>query len=286
MSCTPSKFMVIITQMKNIAIYTKTDQASYNLAKHIKSLLEYQYEVLCIDQNTYKDIKNFKILDLLIVIGGDGTFLSSLRFLNSKYNFTTPVLGINQGTLGFLTECCLSEVDNLIKSILENDFIIEERALFISSIDNKLKEVFLNDIYIARKTTGKILNFDLYCDDEFISNVKADGVLVSTPTGSTAHSLSAGGPILHPKLEAMLITPVAPHTLTNRPIVVSNTSTIKIVINDADINIICDGNLINNDFLSKEVLVNLYEQKLKLIRPNGKTYFQILRNKLSFGRRN
>jgi len=271
--------------MKNIVIYTKTELVCFDVAKHIKSFLEYQYEVLCIDQNTNLSNINLKQLDLLIVVGGDGTFLSSVKFLKNCFNFSTPILGVNQGTLGFLTECTLNEVDKLIKNILEKDFIIEERAMFISKIKNDINQIFLNDIYIARKTTGKILNFDLYCDDEFISNVKADGVLVSTPTGSTAHSLSAGGPILHPSLDAMLITPVAPHTLTNRPIVVSNTSKIKIKLNNSDVNIICDGALINNNENS-EVIVSLYEEKLKLIRPHGKTYFQILRNKLSFGRRN
>lgn len=271
--------------MKNIVIYTKNELNCSDVAKHIKSLLKFQYEVLCIDQNTPLSNNNLKELDLLIVVGGDGTFLSSIKFLKNNFNFNTPILGINQGTLGFLTECSLNEVDTLVKNILEKDFIIEQRSMFIAKLKDSFSQIFLNDIYIARKTTGKILNFDLYCDDEFISNVKADGVLISTPTGSTAHSLSAGGPILHPSLNAMLITPVAPHTLTNRPIVVSNTSIIKIKLNNTDVNVICDGALFNNEDKA-EIIVSLYEEKLKLIRPHGKTYFQILRNKLSFGRRN
>ena len=275
--------------MKNILIYFKDDSKSLSVAKHIKKILEDQALICYIHKNNTNNKSKFKKIDLIIVVGGDGTFLASLGFANKVLKYYPPILGVNQGSLGFLTECLADEVVNVLLSGLNNSFFIEPRTLFYANInDNSKKEIFLNDIFISTKNTGKILNFDIYYDGEFISSVKADGVLISTPTGSTAHSLSAGGPILHPDIPAMLITPVSPHTLTNRPIVVSDKGFIDIVITKdlKNTNIVIDGQNLKHKLEINKVRIKLFEESVKLIRPHGKTYFDILRSKLSFGRRN
>lgn len=273
--------------MKQVLIFSKYDSKSINVANSIKVLLEDQ----AINCELYKITCNkpkLKNADFMIVVGGDGTFLASIRYANKYFKELPPVLGINQGSLGFLTEGTVDEFKELIISGLKSSFLIDKRTMFKASIDDEKDEIFLNDILVTRKRTGKLFNFEIYYNGEFISSIKADGILISTPTGSTAHSLSAGGPILHPDIPVMLITPLAPHTLSNRPIVVSDLGVIDILVSkdQDDVNVVIDGYSIMENKEILKVTVRKNKECLKLVRPHGKTYFDILRNKLSFGRRN
>lgn len=230
-------------------------------------------------------------VDLAIVIGGDGTFLGAVRTLGSMIPVEKqmpPILGINTGSLGFLTESSINEWKEVIKKGLERGFIIEERSMLGVSIgDDKNQYSVLNDVVINRKDVARMIDFDVYYNGEFVSNTKADGVIVSTPTGSTAYSLAAGGPILHPSIPAFVITPVSPHTLTNRPIVVADNGVIDVQIRTPkeDLLVTLDGQKGVFTTADQKIQIKKFCRNLRLVRPNDATYFNILRNKLSFGKR-
>lgn len=231
---------------------------------------------------------NFKA-DLAIVVGGDGTFLGAVRTLNEFYGekqSLPPVLGVNTGSLGFLTESSTNGWEAVLKKGLEGGFNIEERSMLDVFVGEKHYFV-LNDVVVNRNSVARMIDFDVHYNGEFVANTKADGVIVSTPTGSTAYSLAAGGPIMHPSIPAFVITPVSPHTLTNRPIVVADTGEIQITVNRdvQDVLVTLDGQkgvCCNSD---NKIIVKRACRKLKLIRPQDLTYFDILKNKLSFGKR-
>jgi NAD+ kinase len=227
--------------------------------------------------------------DFAIVVGGDGTFLGAVRALNEHHieNKTLPpMFGINTGSLGFLTESSIVGWENALKKGLEKGFNIEERAM-LDVHTGDCSHTVLNDVVVNRSSVARMIDFDVHYNGEFVCNTKADGVIVSTPTGSTAYSLAAGGPIMHPSIPAFVITPVSPHTLTNRPIVVADTGSIQITVNKdiQDVLVTLDGQkgvCCNGD---NKILVKRSPKTLKLIRPYDVTYFDILKNKLSFGKR-
>ncbi|MEI6092817.1 MAG: NAD(+)/NADH kinase [bacterium] len=230
-------------------------------------------------------------VELTVVIGGDGTFLGAVRDLGAMIPVEKqlpPILGINTGSLGFLTESSVNEWKEVIKKGLAQGFIIEERSMLGVSIgDAKQQHAVLNDVVINRKDVARMIDFDVYYNSEFVSNTKADGVIISTPTGSTAYSLAAGGPILHPCIPAFVITPVSPHTLTNRPIVVADSGLIEVQIRvpKDEVLITLDGQTGVYAKTDQKIKIKKFCRNLRLIRPNDATYFNILRNKLSFGKR-
>lgn len=227
--------------------------------------------------------------DLAVVIGGDGTFLGAVRALNEscdKGKDIPPVLGVNSGSLGFLTETSISEWKSALKHGLEQGFNIEKRAMLEVQV-GRTSNVVLNDVVVTRNSVARMVDFDIHYNGEFVCNSKADGVIVSTPTGSTAYSLAAGGPIMHPSIPAFLITPVSPHTLTNRPIVVADTGVVQISVKqDAEeVLVTLDGQKALPYKKGDKVLVKRSLRTLRLVRPQGVTYFDILKNKFSFGKR-
>jgi NAD+ kinase len=227
--------------------------------------------------------------DLAIVVGGDGTFLGAVRTLNEscgKEKDIPPVFGINSGSLGFLTETSINEWEKALKNGLEKGFNIEKRSMLEVHV-GKTKNMVLNDVVVTRNSVARMVDFDIHYNGEFVCNSKADGVIISTPTGSTAYSLAAGGPIMHPAIPAFLITPVSPHTLTNRPIVVADTGTIQISVTQdpEDVLVTLDGQIGLPYKDGDKVVVKRSSRTLRLVRPQGVTYFDILKNKFSFGKR-
>ena len=221
--------------------------------------------------------------DVLVVFGGDGTLLhiAEEAAINKK-----PVIGINLGTLGFLTEGSISKLNSILQEFFENKLVPDKRQLLNARIYKKKKLVsktnFLNDAVINKGALAKIINLDLFVDDILVSNLRADGIILSSPTGSTAYSLSAGGPIVIPSLPLVIITPICPHTLTNRPLVISNNSNIKIRIKTkgSPVFLTFDGNSsleIENDY---DVQVSKSPLKLTLLRSTKTKYFDILKDKL------
>ena len=181
--------------------------------------------------NTVKQADIPKHVELVIVFGGDGTFLSVSKQVNE---FNIPILGINSGGLGFLTEFTLNELYPIMEKIIDDDYEIEERGMLSASVYKKGKKfgsyTVLNDLIINNGKVSRIIDLAIYAEGNHITTFKADGIIFSTPTGSTAYSLSAGGPIAHPTLPVTLITPICPHILTNRPLVVSNEMEITVKV--------------------------------------------------------
>lgn len=264
-------------------IFTKTaDSKAKSLAVQIKSFL------------ISKGIKVSMTpaeADLAIVIGGDGTFLGAVRELIKVTPDTRElpmVLGVHSGSLGFLTECTRDGWKEALSKGLKDGFNLESRSMLSVEIKgDKNKYTVLNDVVINRNDVARMMEFDIFYNNEFISNTKADGVIVSTPTGSTAYSLAAGGPITHPSIPAFIVTPVCPHTLTNRPMVFSDKGLVSVEVktDSNDILVSLDGQKAVCCAKGRTIKVSKSKRVLRLVRPNGVTYFDILRDKLSFGKR-
>jgi len=216
--------------------------------------------------------------DFAIAIGGDGTLLSAAREINKK---GIPLLGINTGGLGFLTEVPRDETKEALKILLSKKYKIEKRIV----LSTKLKEkciYALNDIAITMKDL-RMIYLSIYVDEEFVTSVGADGLIISTPTGSTAYSLSCGGPILTPDLSGFVITPISPHTLSFRPIVVPMDKKIEIILEKNEAIVIADGQQGFNLNVGMKISIEQADFSVNLIRTGRRTYFDILRNKLHWG---
>ncbi len=226
-------------------------------------------------------------VDLLVVIGGDGTLLSAAR---SAGKTKTPILGINLGSLGFLTEVALDELYESIDRGLKGKLTIETRMMLQAEVFRKKRSLgkysLLNDIVINKSALARIVDLSVEIDGYFVTTYKADGLIVSTPTGSTAYSLSAGGPIVFPDMKAILITPICPHTLTHRPLVIPDHAKIAIkLMTEEDVYFTLDGQrgfpMRNRDI----VRISRSKNVVKLIRPFERNYFDLLRRKLKWGER-
>ena len=226
-------------------------------------------------------------IDLAIVIGGDGTLLHVARRMASA---KIPVVGINLGRLGFLTDIAQADMLSQIDEILEGQYNIEERMMLDLNVirDNKTiyQQFALNDVVIGKHSLEKLLSWEAHVDQQFVTAARSDGVILSTPTGSTAYALSAGGPIMHPGLDVISMVPVSPHTLTNRPIGLPASAMIELTIQDRSDNrahVSCDG-LIGCSLVGDEVVrVTRSEHSVKLLHPKKYNYFAMLRAKLGWG---
>ena len=221
-------------------------------------------------------------VDLAIVVGGDGTMLNIARTL-APYN--TALVGVNQGRLGFLTDLSIESMQNSIELILKGDYVVEERMLLEAEVTRNFvsekKVLALNDVSVNKGADGGLIELEVLIDGAFVCFLRADGLIITTPTGSTAYALSAGGPILHPSLNCMGLVTVSAHTLSNRPIVLNKGALIEVKILKA-----CDGrvnfdshshhNLKENDRIS----VRSASSPIRLLHPKGHNYYAMLRQKL------
>ena len=226
-----------------------------------------------------------KTSDLLIVLGGDGTLLSVARLTES---FDVPILAVNLGSLGFLTEVPLPEMYVTLEKVLRGDFAIESRMLLKTTLKRDGKELrtdcSLNDVVI-NKSAARIVNLEVHVNNQYMTSYRADGLIISTPTGSTAYSLSAGGPIIHPSMNALLLCPICPFTLTNRPIVIPDQALIQVQLTtEEQVQITLDGQT-GFEMSSRDILeVHRGPNPVMLIQAPGKNYYRILRQKLHWGR--
>ena len=221
-------------------------------------------------------------VDLAIVLGGDGTMLNIVRTLAPS---RVPLVGVNQGRLGFLTDISLDNMLPTIADMLQGQFITEQRMLLQGAVMRNDEEVFralaFNEVVLHRGNTSSMIEFEVRIDGEYLSNQRADGLIVATPTGTTAYSLSAGGPIVHPALELITLVPVSPHTLSNRPIVLSSKSELEIVMNRAaDVWLHCDSHSSFSLEEGDKVVVSRYAEPVTLLHPVGHSYYHTLREKL------
>ncbi len=227
-------------------------------------------------------------IDLLVILGGDGTLLRAAHLIGDKG--TPPILGVNLGSLGFLTEIATFELIPVLEFILQNGYSVDERmmltAIFIEEDGSEGIFSALNDIVFAKGSESHLIALSINADSTWINTFLADGLIVATPTGSTAYSLSAGGPIIHPAMQAILITPICPHTLTNRPIVMPDIQTIEVRSKSKDdILLSIDGRFIKKIGYEEAVCIKKAKSKIRLIKHPNKDYYQVLRTKLQWGKR-
>ncbi len=225
-------------------------------------------------------------IDLLVVLGGDGTMLGASRLIGTR---RIPVMGINFGYLGYLTEFTLQEMFSALEEVRAGNFLIEGRMLLDVSVERDGNTVALhralNDAVINQAALAKMIELECYINGDFVNRFRADGMIIATPTGSTAYSLSAGGPIVFPSMSAILLTPICPHTLSNRPVVVSGEATIELRFKKAD-----DGAMLSIDgqrsvtLTPKDrVTLRRSEMTFEIVRPRQRNYFEVLRTKLKWG---
>ena len=228
-----------------------------------------------------------KIVDVAIVLGGDGTMLSVARLLAP---YRIPLIGINQGRLGFMTDIPLHTMIASVSSILQGEFLPEERMLLQSSVMRDNVEVAqhlaLNDIVINRGAMGQMIEFEIFVDNQFVYSQRADGLVVASPTGSTAYALSSGGPILHPTLTGIALVPLCPHALTNRPIIVDDKADIELrIITADDPRVHFDGQVTLDLQRDDCVRLRRSEYTICFLHPPGYSYFAMLRQKLHWSAR-
>lgn len=228
------------------------------------------------------------LIDLLIILGGDGTLLAASRTLTRK---NVPILAVNLGHLGFLTVISREELYPTLESVLAGQHIVEKRvrieAELIRADEVIASFLALNDVVLNKGAIARILDYDLYVDGRFINTYRSDGLIVSTPTGSTAYSLAAGGPILEPTVEAFIITPICAHTLTNRPVVVRDTSRLEVVVKShrETAYLTVDGQVGIATRSEDTIRLRRSPSSVEIIQPPHRNYFEILREKLKWGER-
>jgi NAD+ kinase len=226
--------------------------------------------------------------DLLIVLGGDGTLLSAARLAAER---GVPILAVNLGGLGFLTTVSQDEIYSILEELFSGKHRVSERVMLDAEIiraGNVIRrQIALNDAVLNKAALARIMDLELRVDGEYVTTYKSDGLILSTPTGSTAYSLAAGGPIVYPTVEAFVVSPICPHTLTNRPIVIPDSATIEIDFKAGDdaVFLTLDGQIGIELVRGDHIRVRKAGKKLMLVRPSKKTYYQILRNKLKWGER-
>lgn len=226
--------------------------------------------------------------DLLITVGGDGTLLAAARLLA---NHGIPLLGINLGRLGFLTDISPGEMTRRLAPMLAGDFDEEHRFLLRTEIrrhgDAVASELALNDAVIHKWNTGRLIEFETYVNGHFVDSQRSDGMIISTPTGSSAYALSGGGPLMVPGLDALLLVPICPHTLSNRPMVVGGDSVIDLVVcgatDPANVRVSCDGQPGLAIDLGDSIRIQRHPQYIRLIHPRGHDHFDVMRAKLGWG---
>jgi len=223
--------------------------------------------------------------DMIIVFGGDGTLLSAARLVGDR---GIPILGVNLGGLGFITELGKNEVRQNIKMIMSEECCFEERIMLRADVYRGKRKIIqhnaLNDVVLNKSALSRMFEVDINIDKQYVTTFRLDGLITSTPTGSTAHSLSAGGPILYPTLETFLMTPICPHTLTSRPIVLPDTFVIDINIkNGDDIYMTLDGQEGFPLNVRDKVRIRKADYKTKFLVLHDKDYFKLLRSKLKWG---
>jgi NAD+ kinase len=283
---------------KSVAIVSKPDKPE--LARIVPDLVAWlrhrQYEVV-VDTETAPHVPGIEVvsreqmasrpLNFVVVLGGDGTLLAAARCVARA---GIPVLGVNLGSLGFLTEVPLEELYPTLEGIDAGHYNVETRSMVHCEVMREGTRLAaydaLNDIVMGKATISRLNHCDVYIDGEFVSAYKTDSLIVSTPTGSTAYSLAAGGPIVMPTVDALIVTPVAAHSLTHRPLVVPNTSRIEIVISTGaeQAYLSVDGQIGMPIHDGDRVYCSNSQQQVKLLRIRG-TFFDVLRAKLKWGQR-
>jgi NAD+ kinase len=226
-------------------------------------------------------------VDLMVVLGGDGTMISTARMLGDA---EVPVLGINYGSLGYLAEFRMEEMFPALEAILQGDYRLDSRVMLSAELfrgtEMMMRTRVLNDVVINKSALARIIEIEARLNSQFVNSFRADGLIVSTPTGSTAYNLSAGGPVIYPSMNAVVITPICPFTLSNRPIVVPDDHLIELCMKtpDEEVALTLDGQVGFPLEVGDRILIRKSRTTFNLVQPANRNYFDVLRDKLRWGR--
>ena len=248
--------------------------------EYVTNRLRFKNEVSTF--NSHEDLKDN--VDILFSIGGDGTLLSAVSYIR---NSNIPILGINTGRLGFISSVAPDQIEQAVNDVLNKNYKTNRRTLLTLNTSNNLfknKNFALNEVAIVKKDTSSMIKIEAYVDDEFLNTYWADGLIVSTPTGSTGYSLSCGGPIIAPGTNNIIITPIAQHNLNVRPIVINHNSTIKLKVEDRDQLALVSLDSCSRAFDSSvELTIKKANFKINLIEPQNNSFISTVRQKLMWG---
>jgi len=230
--------------------------------------------------------KLWEVSEVLISLGGDGTMLTSARAVGEH---DTPILGINLGGVGFLTEINSNDLSNTLNKLKNGDYFIEKRMVLETEIEGlkKFNQYALNDVVIDKGEVARLFLLHLYAHDEFICSYSADGLIISTPTGSTAYNLASGGPIINPRMNAIIVSPICPHTLASRAILFSEHDTLKVIVelDSREAVLTIDGQVAFHLKSGSSILVRKAKHSVNLIKFRDRSFYEILRRKLHWGAR-
>ncbi|WP_445361565.1 NAD(+) kinase [Microbulbifer sp. EKSA005] len=287
-----------MSEFQNIGLIGRTESESAVVSlKRLMTFLERNGYSVVLEENTADAVPKHdcrvsskdrlgELCDLVIVVGGDGSLLAAARALAK---FSVPILGINRGRLGFLTDITPDQVESKVGEVLSGKYMAESRFLLDMSVtrDGRCigRGTALNDVVLHPGEFIRMIEFDLYIDGQFVYSQRSDGLIISTPTGSTAYALSGGGPIMHPKLDAIVLVPLNPHTLSSRPIVVEGSSEFKLIVsesNSAKPYVTCDGHDQVNTEPGDIIRVHKKPHRLTLIHPINHNFYETCRSKLGW----
>jgi NAD+ kinase len=245
-----------------------------------------EHETGCIVESIKEDALA-KAVDLMLVLGGDGTMIATARMIG---DIEVPVMGVNYGGLGYLAEFPLQELFSALEAILAGDYKVQERLMLAVELRRGeeliTKNRVLNDVVVNKSALARIIEIEAFLNSQFLNRFRADGLIVSTPTGSTAYNLSAGGPIIFPSMNAIVITPICPFTLSNRPIVVPDDSVIEVrlMTENEEVALTLDGQVGFPLQAGDRALIRKSNATFNLVQPANRNYFDVLRDKLKWGR--
>ena len=267
---------------------TLHDVISWLRARNIDVILDTTSASLLGEQGGYQKTQLASKADVLLVLGGDGTMLNAARLAGER---SIPILGVNMGGLGFLTEVRLENLYPSLERVFANDFVLDERLMLQTHVrrhgETVARGVVLNDVVISKGTLARMIELKIAIQGRFVTNLRGDGLIVSSPTGSTAYSLSAGGPIIDPAVQSLILTPICPHTLTHRPLIVPGNAEIDVTLTSKD-----DGAMTTLDgqvgvaiTQGDSIVIQTSEHRTRLIRFPESNYYDVLREKLKWGDR-
>jgi len=255
-------------------------------AHSIEVLLDTTSAALLNEEGGMPKIQLAEKADVLLVLGGDGTILSAARLAAER---SIPILGVNMGGLGFLTEVRLDHLYPSLERVFANDFVLDERLMLATHIhrhgETVARGIVLNDVVISKGTLARMIDLQVAIGDQFVTNLRGDGLIIGTPTGSTAYSLSAGGPIMNPGVQALMVTPICPHTLTHRPLIVPGNVVIEVTLTSQDEGSMAtlDGQVGVTIVQGDKTVIHASDYRTRLIRFPESHYYEVLRGKLKWG---
>jgi NAD+ kinase len=270
----PAKQLLAHLRKRRIQVFAPRQAQADSLGDGVKTVAETQLA---------------ERVDVVMAIGGDGTLLHAARHVAER---GVPLLGINRGRLGFLTDISPEHMFEAIDAILAGDYLEERRLMLNAEIADGTPHprlVALNDVVLQKGETGRMLDFITTVDGSYVNTHRGDGLIVATPTGSTAYALSCGGPIIQPNVDALVMVPICPHTLSDRPLVLKLTSAIEVRVDtgaDSAAQVVCDGEALGRIASGEVLRIGLANETVTLLHPRDYNYYELLRSKLNWGRAN